>query len=128
MAHDSYCTDLIDTKNDINSGQGLGDLGDISLNNSGFSSKINFIFPSSSLLANKPNGMATYAGTTPDKPNTFKVMYDTGPSDAVLDTRVVYFTTPNYIYGYKHWGMITSKFKNSGTSRYYLITDETQVP
>ena len=135
LKSDTIITDLLDNYGDGTTDQGFGDLGPIHLDASGGGDtdegKFLFFFPSSSILANKPHGMSVepYSGDIPDPnlSNIYKIAASIANFDSIINTRVAYFTTSTYIYGYNRWGMIFTKNYSGAKTTYYLITDETEL-
>ena len=84
------------------------------------------VFPSQSLLANKPGVM--YDGSLPtgvDEVNQYYLYQDnTVGIDGVSNSGIYYFDTEDYVEGHKRWGMIYQEQYNSSAATYHLIADE----
>ena len=129
LAEINTLTNLQDTsfENTTTDTKGLSELGNLKLtdssNNNG---KLCIIFPRSSQFSFIPTGMAEYIGTSPDNTNKLKLTYrntNTG-NPSVEASRIMYFTTKDYIYGYNQWAAILSLKSNSMTdSKFFLIND-----
>ena len=129
LAENLNITNLEDSTFEDNTvdNQGISELGNLNLLDNRINGKLFIMFPSSSLLVSKPNGMAEHADDDPDIANTFKMVYRHGTPNVgvVVDpSRVMYFNTNNYIYGYNRWGAILVLATNSQNTKHYMVSDE----
>ena len=84
------------------------------------------VFPSQSLVTNKPAQM--YDGTLPTGVDEVKQYYlyqdNTVGIDGVANSGIYYFDTEDFVEGHKRWGMIFAEGYNSSAAVYSLIADE----
>ena len=103
---------------------GISSVGSINFSQTG--SILMIVFPSQSLVADKPASM--YDGSIPTGQDEVKEYYlyqdNTVGIDGVSNSGVIYFDTENFVEGNKRWGMIFQEQYNSSTATYYLIADE----
>jgi hypothetical protein len=87
------------------------------------------IFPSSSLLADKPTTM--YDGVPPDGTPTNGEYYVYGKDAAIpgtIGSGVYYFTTDVAVNGTDRWGFVFGEGRNTNNSRYFLMPDSASAP
>ena len=87
------------------------------------------IFPSSSLLGDKPTTM--YDGVPPDGTPTNGEYYVYGKDAAIPGTiaaGVYYFTTDVAVNGTDRWGFVFGEGRNTNNSRYFLMPDSASAP
>jgi hypothetical protein len=122
-------TDLLDTAiaGGDNAGTGLSAFSNINISTIRGGARKVIIFPSSSLLANKPHGMACHSGTTPNSNNRYKLALDASGTQTIDTTRILYFQTSQYIYGYNRWGMIITMTVGATNTPIYLLDDNVNV-
>ena len=109
------------------SNAGLSTLGFI--NFSATSSLFIVLFPSSSLLDDKPVSM--YDGVPPDSTGTNGEYYVYSKDASIPGTTTtgIYYFNPNVIKeGSTRWGMIFAEGKNTNNTRYYLMPDSASAP
>jgi hypothetical protein len=103
---------------------GISSVGSINFSQTG--SILMIVFPSQSLVADKPASM--YDGSIPTGQDEVKEYYlyqdNTVGIDGVSNSGVIYFDTENFVEGNKRWGMIFQEQYNSSTATYHLIADE----
>ena len=103
---------------------GISSVGSINFSQTG--SILMIVFPSQSLVTNKPAQM--YDGTLPTGVDEVKQYYlyqdNTVGIDGVSNSGIYYFNTENFVEGHKRWGMIFQEQFNSSTAVYSLIADE----
>jgi hypothetical protein len=108
----------------LSSSNGISSIGSINFSQTG--SILMVVFPSQSLLANKPGAM--YDGSLPtgvDEVNQYYLYQDnTVGIDGVSNSGIYYFDTEDYVEGHKRWGMIYQEQYNSSAATYHLIADE----
>ena len=117
VSREAVSTTITDLEGDV----GIKSLGEIDFNVAG-NNTVMFLFPSTSLLSNKPGIMATQVSTV--LPTTKKlrslgsVPGDEGNAD------IIYFDTSGSYYGYNRWGMIYNKSTLDGgnnTAKKYVL-------
>ena len=117
VAREVVSTTITDLEGDV----GIKSLGEINFNTAG-SNTVMFLFPSTSLLSNKPgiiaNMVAVVLPTTKKLRSLGSVPGDEGDAD------IIYFDTSGSYYGYNRWGMIYNKSTNDGannTAKKYVL-------
>ena len=108
----------------LSGSNGVSSVGQIDFSNTG--SILMIVFPSQSLVADKPGQM--YDGSLPtgvDEVNQYYLYQDnTVGIDGVSNSGVIYFDTEDFVEGNKRWGMIFQEQYNSSAATYHLIADE----
>ena len=103
---------------------GISSVGEINFSATG--SILMIVFPSQSLIVNKPAQM--YDGSLPTGVDEVKQYYlyqdNTVGIDGVSNSGIYYFDTEDYVEGNKRWGMIFQEQYNSSAATYYLVPDE----
>ena len=103
---------------------GISSVGEINFSTTG--SILMVVFPSQSLVVNKPSQM--YDGSLPTGVDVVKQYYlyqdNTVGIDGVSNSGIYYFDTENFVEGHKRWGMIFQEQYNSSAATYYLVPDE----
>ena len=88
-----------------------------------------FLFPSSSVVGDKPKTM--FNGALPDSTPTaleYALYAKDTAIPGVSSAAVYYFETENEHLGYSNWGMIFQTGQNTNNSRYYLMPDSASAP
>jgi len=108
----------------LSGSSGISSVGQLDFSTTG--SILMVVFPSQSLVINKPSQM--YDGTLPTGVDEAKQYYlyqdNTVGIDGVSNSGIYYFDTEDYVEGHKRWGMIFQEQYNSSAATYYLIADE----
>ena len=108
----------------LSGSQGISSVGEI--NFSVTSSMLMVVFPSQSLVINKPTTM--YDGALPTGVDQVKQYYlyqdNTLGIDGVSNSGIYYFETQDFVEGNKRWGMIFQEEFNASAATYYLVPDE----
>ena len=108
----------------LSSSAGISSVGSINFSQTG--SILMIVFPSQSLVINKPAQM--YDGSLPTGVDEVKQYYlyqdNTVGIDGVSNSGIYYFDTKDFVEGNKRWGMIFQEQYNSSTATYHLIADE----
>ena len=108
----------------LSSSLGISSVGSINFSQTG--SILMIVFPSQSLVINKPAQM--YDGSLPTGVDEVKQYYlyqdNTVGIDGVSNSGIYYFDTKDFVEGNKRWGMIFQEQYNSSTATYHLIADE----
>ena len=108
----------------LSGSSGISSVGSIDFSSTG--SILMIVFPSQSLVINKPAQM--YDGTLPTGVDEVKQYYlyqdNTVGIDGVTNSGIYYFDTEDFVEGHKRWGMIFQEGYNSSAATYYLIADE----
>jgi hypothetical protein len=103
---------------------GISSVGSLNFSQTG--SILMIVFPSQSLVENKPAQM--YDGSLPSGVDEVKQYYlyqdNTVGIDGVSNSGIYYFDTEDFVEGNKRWGMIFQEQFNSSAATYYLIADE----
>jgi hypothetical protein len=103
---------------------GISSVGEINFSATG--SILMVVFPSQSLVLNKPTTM--YDGSLPTGVDEVKQYYlyqdNTVGIDGVSNSGIYYFDTKDFVEGNKRWGMIFQEQYNSSAATYYLVPDE----
>ena len=108
----------------LSGSQGISSVGEI--NFSATSSILMVVFPSQSLVINKPTTM--YDGSLPTGVDEVKQYYlyqdNTVGIDGVSNSGIYYFETQDFVEGNRRWGMIFQEQFNASAATYYLVPDE----
>ena len=109
---------------DLSGSNGVEGFGNIDFSNTG--SILMVVFPSQSLVANKPASM--YDGTLPDNTDNVKEYYLYANNlvgiDGVTNSGIYYFDTQDFVEGHKRWGMVFAEQFNNNNATYLIIADE----
>ena len=108
----------------LSGSSGISSVGQLDFSSTG--SILMIIFPSQSLIENKPAQM--YDGSLPtgvDEVKQYYLYQDNATGlDGVSNSGIYYFDTEDFVEGHKRWGMIFQEGYNSSAATYYLIADE----
>ena len=88
-----------------------------------------FLFPSASVLGDKPKTM--FNGSLPDGTPTdleYALYAKDTAIPGVSSAAVYYFETENEHLGHSNWGMIFQTGQNNNNTRYYLMPDSASAP